>query len=305
MVGGITIIGGLGFWNICRAEAQALTGTDYILVSQNLQVLTQPATTIPVVVAIRNLSNQVWPAEQLRLGTVFSTGETDRPSTWRADDWLSDVRIGLKNSPQPIYPNQTATFTFNLRAPLYQGMYKEYFTPVLEGSRWLVGAPIVFDIQVGSPVEIQEVAPAKEIQIYRKTQQMNLVENGYIIATLDVSSGKSGYTTPAGKYTIMNHVADAYSSEYNLWMPNWMALSSDRYGFRGYGIHSLPYWRVSAAKYTEGKIYPGGRLYTDGRLYEGYSHLGIAVSHGCVRTGIRESGIIYNWAPDGTPVTIA
>lgn len=304
VVGGMTIIGGLGFWNIGWAEAQATSVTDYALASQNLEILTQPATTIPVVVAVRNLSGQAWPADQLRLGTIFSSGDTDRPSVWRSDDWLSDTRIGLSNQSQPIYPSQVAVFSFTIKSPVYRGLYREYFRPLLEGSKWLTGDPVVLDIQVGNDVEIQEATPVKEIQVYRSTQQMNMLENGYVVATLSVSSGKAGYTTPAGQYKIMNHIANAYSSEYELWMPNWMAITSDKYGFKGYGLHSLPYWTVNPARYTEGEIYPGGRLYTQGRLYEGFSHLGTAVSHGCVRTGIRESEILYNWAPDGTPVLI-
>jgi len=304
VVSSIAIIGGLGFWNIYRAEAQSATGADYILVNQNLEMTAQPETAIPVIVAIRNLTKEAWPSDKLQLGTIFSTSDKDRNSVWTNDSWLSATRIGLHGTGQPIYPNKIATFAFTMKVPAYHGMYKEYFMPIMEGARWLDGVPIVFTFIVGGEVQIQAAIPTKEVRIYRKTQQAEWLEDGYVVATLPISSGKSGYATPAGQYKIMNHILNAYSSEYKLWMPNWMGLSSNKYGFLGYGMHALPYWNVNPARYEEGKIYPGGRLYTQGRLYEGYSHLGVAVSHGCVRWGIREAEIMYNWAPEGTPVIV-
>lgn len=300
--GALTVIGGLGFVNIFSASAQGLTSTDFVLASPRINLITQPQASLPVVVPVKNTSGTPWNSDQIRLGTIYSTGDTDRPSVWKAADWQSDSRIGSAEVGRRIMPNQIMEFHFTMQAPSRAGQYREYFRPIL-GDQWLAGDPIVIQIQVGEELTVQS-DQEKAIKIYRRSQQVELEEHGYVVATLPISSGKSGYTTPAGQYTIMNHVDTAYSSEYKLWMPNWMALSNVRTGFRGYGMHSLPYWKVNPAKYEEGKIYPGGRLYTQGKLFEGYSHLGKPVSHGCVRSGIRESGIIYNWAPDGTPVTI-
>lgn len=304
VMGGMVVIGLLGFVNIYRAEAQSLTSTDYILVSQNLDISTQPGAVIPVVVAIKNLGTQPWTGTQLKLGTVFSNGEKDRKSIWQDAGWASSIRVNPTMQGQMTYLNQIATFNFNIKAPAYRGLYKEHFVPMIEGVRWMNGDPIVITINVGDELHIQDTAPEKELRIYRKTQQADWVEKGYVVATLPISTGKLGYETPAGEYTIFNHIADAYSSEYNLWMPNWMGLTSPRYGFRGYGLHALPYWKVNSNKYEEGKIYPGGRLYTQGRLYEGFSHLGLAVSHGCIRFGINEATTLYNWAPNGTKVVV-
>jgi len=51
-----------------------------------------------------------------------------------------------------------------------------------------------------------------------------------------------------------------------------------------YGLHELPEW---ANGYKEGQ-----------------NHLGIPVSHGCVRLGIGDAAQVYNWAEVGTPVYI-
>jgi lipoprotein-anchoring transpeptidase ErfK/SrfK len=37
---------------------------------------------------------------------------------------------------------------------------------------------------------------------------------------------------------------------------------------------------------------------------EGDWHLGIPVSHGCVRLGVGPAAYMYNWTPVGTPVII-
>ena len=59
-------------------------------------------------------------------------------------------------------------------------------------------------------------------------------------------------------------------------MPFWMQFTG-----MGHGIHELPEW-------------PGG-------YKEGAAHLGIPVSHGCVRLGIGPAQTVYNWADKGTP----
>ena len=300
--GSLATVGMLGFWNIYQANAQLISPVDYVLNGSAITVHTQPGAVTPITISVRNTSDVTWDSATLQLGTVFSTGDKNRVSVWKTDNWLSATRIGLTGERRKIFPNRIVGFSFTIKAPERTGWYKEYFQ-LVRGEEWLMGDPIVITITVGDILEAQSVN-AKEVRLYRGTQVGEWLEEGFIVATLPISSGKGGYTTPAGKYKIMNHIPDAYSSEYELWMPNWMGLSSERYGFRGYGMHALPYWKVNPTKYEEGKIYAGGRLYTQGKLYEGYSHLGRAVSHGCVRWGIAEAAIMYNWAPNGTPVTV-
>ena len=93
-----------------------------------------------------------------------------------------------------------------------------------------------------------------------------------------ISSGKSNMQTPKGNFKIDGKALRAWS-KYGLWMPYWMSL---RNGY--FGIHELPEW-------------PDGTK-------EGENHLGIPVSHGCVRLGVGPAEFLYNWAPIGTPVKI-
>ncbi len=115
-------------------------------------------------------------------------------------------------------------------------------------------------------------------------QRLRRYENGQLIATHMVSTGKWSMPTPLGSFAVRNKLGTAYSRRYALYMDNWMAFTPDG----AYGIHSLPYWRLK-----NGSIY-----------YEGTNHLGIRVSHGCIRLSPKESAVVFRWASVGTPVTI-
>lgn len=297
----LTLVGGLGFWNIYSAQAQSVTPTDYLLASSPINLITQPTSSLPVVVPIKNTSSTPWEAGQIQLGTIYSTGDKDRPSIWKATDWQSATRISLPDTTRRVMPNQVIEFHFTMQAPARVGQYREYFQPILGGA-WLAGAPIVIQIQVGDELSVQSVVD-KQVKIYRKEQNADWLEHGYIVATLPISSGKAGYTTPKGNYTILNHYEEAYSSKYSLYMGNWMGLTREGYGFQGIGMHSLAYWKIAKQPYPDGTI-KNGRLYLKNRVYEDVLHLGKVMSHGCIRFGIAEAAVLYGWAPNGTPVTI-
>lgn len=124
----------------------------------------------------------------------------------------------------------------------------------------------------------------RSIRIDISDQRLYQYQDGKLIATHVVSTGKWSMPTPIGSFSIHNKISTAYSRAYHLYMDNWMAITPDG----KYGIHSLPYWRLK-----NGGIY-----------YEGVAHLGIRVSHGCVRLSPKESAELFKWAGVGTPVTI-
>ncbi|MBN2854197.1 L,D-transpeptidase [Patescibacteria group bacterium] len=98
------------------------------------------------------------------------------------------------------------------------------------------------------------------------------------IGSFPVSAGQASMPTPKGNFKIINKHPKAWSS-YGLWMPYWLGLGTGRFGF-----HELPIW-------------PSG-------YREGEDHLGLAVSHGCIRLGVGPAEFLYNWAEVGTPVLI-
>jgi len=119
----------------------------------------------------------------------------------------------------------------------------------------------------------------KTIIIDLSEQTLSNYEGGFRIATRLVSTGKPGYKTPTGEFSINGKIDRAYSQTYKLYMPYWMSFT-----YRGHGIHELPEW---ANGYKEGE-----------------NHLGIPVSHGCVRLGVGPAGELYNWAEVGTAVIV-
>lgn len=146
--------------------------------------------------------------------------------------------------------------------------------------------PLTFADELALRVEqAKRSAPAlvpdgKYVDIDLERQVMTLFEDGRAIDAYPVSTGKPGMDTPKGVFAIRNKAARPWSSAYGLYMPYWMALVPDG----KFGIHELPEW-------------PGG-------YKEGADHLGIPVSHGCVRLGVGPAERVYGWVDIGTPVVV-
>jgi lipoprotein-anchoring transpeptidase ErfK/SrfK len=123
------------------------------------------------------------------------------------------------------------------------------------------------------------IKTGKYIDIDISSQTLTLFRDGQRVNVYSVSTGSSRYPTPLGVFQINNKATRAYSAEYNLYMPYWMAFVGSTHG-----IHELP-------EYANG--------YKEGREY-----LGQAVSHGCVRLGVGSAARVYSWTPVGTPVVV-
>ncbi len=124
------------------------------------------------------------------------------------------------------------------------------------------------------------VKAGKYVDVNLKYQVMVIFENGKSLDSYRISSGKKGMDTPEGEFKIENKAIRAWSKKYELFMPNWMAIVPSG----EIGIHELPVW-------------PGG-------FQEGASHLGIPVSHGCIRLGPLPAKRVFAWAEIGTPVVV-
>ncbi len=133
--------------------------------------------------------------------------------------------------------------------------------------------------------EAKRFTPAKKtegkyIDINIANQVMTLFENGQALDAYMISSGKRGMDTPTGEFAVQNKALRPWSKRYGLYLPYWQAITPDGL----YGIHELPEW-------------PGG-------YKEGENHLGIPVSHGCVRLGVGAAERLYAWSEVGTPIVI-
>jgi len=98
---------------------------------------------------------------------------------------------------------------------------------------------------------------------------------GRVLKQSRISSGRRGYDTPPGEYSVVNKSPKAYSQKYSAWMLNWMGLTADG----GYGMHGL-----------------------EGSSYERL--LGGVASHGCIRLSRTYAKDLYTRVKVGMPVHI-
>jgi lipoprotein-anchoring transpeptidase ErfK/SrfK len=125
--------------------------------------------------------------------------------------------------------------------------------------------------------------PEKRIVIDIEAQQLRAYEQGVLRFSWPVSTGVPDSPTHRGVFQILNKEENAYGSQWDLWMPYFMAIypaGGDVYN----GIHELP-------------ILSSGR-----RLWEGA--LGHPASYGCIILGIPAAETLYHWSEIGVLVVI-
>ncbi len=297
------LVGGFIFYTKTTHAQELLPGYQYEIVSQSPDTILAAEQAGLLTATIRNIGSESWPVAELYLNSIYINGTPNRASFFATSDWANtDKILADATGKELVKPRGTITFSLPIQAPTRSALYQEMFKPYI-GQIPISGATIKWLLQVGNELDYQVVS-GKQIRIWLADQRLWIIENGVVILDTLISSGKAGYTTPKGNFKILNHIDVAYSNKYSLWTDNWMALYNKTQGYKGYGLHALPYWITKQTKYPSGTIVDG-RLYQDGKVYEDINHLGKPVSHGCVRLGLIEAKILYNWAPNDTPVIIS
>lgn len=202
------------------------------------------------------------------------------PQKWDTDgDGFSDGEE-VANHYSPHQPDSSLSQTDLDKDGLSDWQELQFGTDMSRADTDSDGFSDFAEIQKGfDPLSAEPKKLPQKIVIDRKSQTLTAYLKDIPLAIWPVSTGKAGYETPAGTYTVNNKVPRAWSRTYGLWMPYWMSFIGSQYG-----IHELPEW-------------PGG-------LKEGANHLGIPVSHGCVRLGVGPAQWLYNWADVGTTVVV-
>jgi len=129
-----------------------------------------------------------------------------------------------------------------------------------------------------NPLSTTTVKLPQRIEINLKKQRLYYFVGGVQWKEFKVSTGKAKMPTPKGQFKIRNKITKAWSKDYQLWMPYWLGLTSK------IGIHQLPIW-------------PNG-------YQENAKHLGIPVSHGCIRLGLKEAPYLFARVVTGVSVKI-
>ena len=125
------------------------------------------------------------------------------------------------------------------------------------------------------------LAGDKRIEVAIGEQRMYVWQGDTLIWSWLVSTGIASHPTQRGSFAVQSKIPDAWSTAWQLWMPNWLGIywagSSEN------GIHALP-------------IINGERLWA--------GSLGSPISYGCIVLGVDEAQMLYDWADIGTPVEI-
>jgi LysM repeat protein len=121
----------------------------------------------------------------------------------------------------------------------------------------------------------------KRIEIDISDQRMYVWQGDTLVWNLVASTGMNGYPTRRGTFAVQSKIDNAWSSAWQLWMPNWLGIYWA--GGSENGIHALP-------------------IINGQRLWGGY--LGTPISYGCIVLDTVDAAMLYDWAEIGTKVVI-
>lgn len=234
--------------------------------------------------------------ETFIVSTRLDEGEGSRFGAEPIYGWENESDIKMKD--EYADPGEEFSVVFQSHAPEGDDIYREFYQGHV-GDSWL-DEMFALDVEVGNPTEsmrdnIQYVSlkpmAASELEGLERNFEINLSEQVMYarfgeeqIWSMQISSGAWATPTPVGNYKILNmqELRIGYAAPH-YHMPYWMGWRSD-----GYGIHGLPY------------------LADDGGVFweEAVEHLGIPVSHGCIRVAPDHIATAYEFADIGMAMNI-
>lgn len=292
-------------------EGEVAHDAEVVAVRRQLRVETGEV--FRVKVFLKNTGNMPWLSDEsscagprMYLGTEK---ERDRESVFYSpelegiDDtnWKGANRIGMDQL--RVNPGEIASFTFWSQAPNEPDMIVEYFAPVLSGVQWIDNAEVSFELLVGdtgeAPVEMRKrlsyafesgsvmdinLNGERSILVDLSEQVMYVKLDEDIIRSFRVSTGAWATPTPIGTtYISLKQELRVGSKAPHYIMPYFQMFRAG-----GYGLHALP---------SLGN--DGGWFWT-----EAVSHLGIPVSHGCIRIGDDNAIWLYGFTEIGDKVVV-
>lgn len=144
------------FVGISKVNAAYPKPFDYELIYQSPYPSTMvPESTTNVWIEVKNTGTVTWYGTGIenvaRLGAGSKYGsanqQRDYTSEFANSDWLSPNRpVNVLHS--EVRPGWHTRFQFNIKAPSTNGIYKAYFTPVIEGVEWMKDIGIYWQITV-------------------------------------------------------------------------------------------------------------------------------------------------------------
>jgi lipoprotein-anchoring transpeptidase ErfK/SrfK len=124
-------------------------------------------------------------------------------------------------------------------------------------------------------------APAggKVIDVDISRQQLVAFEDGQVVFSAPVATGKDGFNTPTGTYSIYAKLRS----------------QTMRGSINGES------WVVPNVPHV---MYINGSVALHGAYWHNYFGTGVRLSHGCINLPLDSAAWLYNWAPSGTTVIV-
>jgi lipoprotein-anchoring transpeptidase ErfK/SrfK len=286
----------------CAYENPAKGTYSATIISVRKKLRVKPGETYQIKIFLKNTGTTPWFSKTSGCEKPVLSLGLDNPRD-RSDLISDEITNRIVMDQFRVLPGEIASFTFFETAPKSDDIIKEFYTPVVEGVKWLDSAQIGLETYIGktsetpksarekislsmesgSVLDIDLSAPRK-IVVDISEQKMFVYLGDKLVKNFRVSSGKSATPTPYGetKITLKQEVRVSAKAPHYI-MPKFMMFRAG-----GYGIHALPSLGNDR-----------GRYWTEAR-----SHIGIPVSHGCIRLLPEDADFLFDFTPIGTPVVV-
>jgi hypothetical protein len=162
-------------------------------------------------------------------------------------------------------PSEAVAGTWNQRARHAVIAFQAWHRLDRDG---IVGPQTLAALENAAQPKPARVARGRHVEVHRGKGVTLLVEGGKVVRALHSSSGKRGYETPAGTYTVFRKERSSWSVPYQVWLPY------ASYFNAGIAFHAYPQVPASPA------------------------------SHGCVRLPVAEAAFAYSFMAIGTRVSV-
>ena len=140
------------------------------------------------------------------------------------------------------------------------------------------------------------VAGAPKIVVNLGEQQITYFKGGQIVGASPISSGREGYNTRTGHFSVTEKDIDHRSSLYGSWIDSDGNVIDD-----DVAVRTDP--RPPGARFLGASMSFFMRINGAIGMHEGYLP-GYAASHGCIRLPRHMAEIFYKATPHGTPVHV-
>ena len=141
-----------------------------------------------------------------------------------------------------------------------------------------------------------EVSGAPSIVIDLGAQKAFFYKAGKLVGMSPISSGREGYGTPTGRFSIIQKDRDHLSTLYGDYVD-----SSGNVVVRNVGVMEDP--RPPGTSFRGAPMPYFMRIYGGVGMHAGYLP-GVPDSHGCIRLPLRMAQVFFSNAPHGTPVSV-